>query len=322
MESLKNIFVWPYKGIELVEKSKLKPFLKRNNFNGLIHLFLHFFLILFSGILIYLTSNSYFYYFFIILHGAFIAFLYAGMHECIHKTPFRNRLLNEFVGYMIGFILFRSFLNARYRHMAHHTYTQHPEKDPDRVKFPKSYFEYLKHITSLTIWIRIIDNLFRHTLGIINNSEKEYVPSSQRNSLILESRLMIIGYFIIFSLSVYFQTLFFLIYWFIPRILGEPFLRLFRMAEHTGKEESPDMIENTRTSFPSKIVKFLYWNMPYHTEHHIYANVPFHKLPAFHNTLKSKLSPMEPTIFQVHIQILKQIWINKKLENKKNILNI
>ena len=171
MESSKKIFVWPYKGVEFVEKSKLRPFLKRNNFNGLIHLFLHFFLILFSGILIYLTSNSYFYYFFIILHGAFIAFLYAGMHECIHKTPFRNRLLNEFVGYMIGFILFRSFLNARYRHMAHHTYTQHPEKDPDRVKFPKSYFEYLKHITSLTIWIRIFDNLFRHALGIIYNSE-------------------------------------------------------------------------------------------------------------------------------------------------------
>ena len=66
MESSKNIFVWPYKGIGFVEKSKLKPFLKRNNFNGLIHLFLHFFLILFSGILIYLTSNSYFYYLYII----------------------------------------------------------------------------------------------------------------------------------------------------------------------------------------------------------------------------------------------------------------
>tara|TARA_B100000959_G_C14732769_1_gene521730 strand:- start:169 stop:789 length:621 start_codon:yes stop_codon:yes gene_type:complete len=205
--------------------------------------------------------------------------------------------------------------------MAHHSYTQHPEKDPDRIPFPKSYFEYLKHITSLVIWIRIIDNLYRHFLGKINSSEKEYIPSSQINALILESRLMIFGYFIIFLVSIYFQTIFFLVYWFIPRILGEPFLRLFRMSEHTGKEESPNMIANTRTSYPSRFVKFLYWNMPYHLEHHIYVNIPFHKLPAFHKTIKSKFSDLEPSIFHVHLGILKQIWLNKKLENKKNVLN-
>ena len=68
-----------------------------------------------------------------IAHGSFIAFLYAGLHECIHKSAFKNKKLNEFVGYFIGFVLMRSFLNGRYRHMAHHTFTQHPEKDPDKV---------------------------------------------------------------------------------------------------------------------------------------------------------------------------------------------
>ena len=91
----------------------------------------------------------------------------------------------------------------------------------------------------------------------------------------------------------------------LPRILGEPFLRLVRMVEHTGKEETPDMIHNTRTSFPSKILKFLYWNMPYHLEHHLYANVPFYKLPKFHKLLNHIQTEKEPSILNVTFRNIK-----------------
>ena len=67
--------------------------------------------------------------------------------------------------------------------------------------------------------------------------------------------MMMIGYSLILLCSFYFSTTFFLIYWLVPRILGEPFLRLVRMVEHTGKDETADMIHNTRTSFPSSILK-------------------------------------------------------------------
>ena len=122
---------------------------------------------------------------------------------------------------------------------------------------------------------------------------------------------MVAGYFIIASLSIYFNTTFFLIYWFIPRILGEPFLRLVRMVEHTGKDETADMIHNTRTSFPSFFLKFLYWNMPYHVEHHLYASVPFYKLPKFHKLIKPHTDELEPSILAVHLEILKQIDLKK-----------
>ena len=164
-------YQWPYNGSKLIPKDKLKPFLQRNNRNGLIHLAMHLGLIFFSGILVSITPNILIKVILMIAHGSFIAFLYAGLHECIHKSAFKNKKLNEFVGYFIGFVLLRSFLNGRYRHMAHHTFTQHPEKDPDKVDFPSSYLEYLKHVTSLSVWIRIVDNLFRHALGKINKSE-------------------------------------------------------------------------------------------------------------------------------------------------------
>ncbi len=313
---------WPYHGSKLISKDKLKPFLKRNNISGLTHLFLHLGLICISGFLIFLTSNLFLKIVIMIAHGSFIAFLYAGLHECIHKTAFKNKSLNEFVGYLIGFILLRSFLNGRYRHMAHHTFTQHPEKDPDKVDFPSGYLDYLKHVTSLSIWIRIIDNLIRHSLGKMNKSEKDYIPKSEIKSLIFESRLMLLGYGLIIFSSMYLNTTFFLVYWLIPRVLGEPFLRLVRMVEHTGKDETADMIHNTRTSFPSSFLKFLYWNMPYHVEHHLYASVPFHKLPKFHNLVKPHTKEMEPSILSVHFEILKQIWKNKKEKQKNSILSI
>ena len=315
-------YQWPYHGSKLIPKDKLRPFLKRNNISGIIHLCIHLGLILFSGILIHFSANIFLKILVMTAHGSFIAFLYAGLHECIHKSAFKNKRLNEIVGYFIGFLLLRSFLNGRYRHMAHHTFTQHPEKDPDKVDFPSGYIDYLKHVTSFTLWIRIIENLFRHSLGKTSESEKNYIPESEIKSLIFESRMMSIGYILIIFLSIYFSSTFFLIYWFIPRILGEPFLRLVRMVEHTGKDETADMIHNTRTSFPSAFLKFLYWNMPYHIEHHLYASVPFHKLPKFHNLIKPHTDEVESSILSVHIEILKQIWKNKKNKKKENLLSI
>ncbi|PPR49548.1 MAG: hypothetical protein CFH15_01155 [Alphaproteobacteria bacterium MarineAlpha5_Bin5] len=315
-------YQWPYHGSKLIPKDKLKPFLQRDNISGLTHLSIHLGLILFSGILISISSNIFIKILVMIAHGSFIAFLYAGLHECIHKSAFKNKKLNEFVGYFIGFVLMRSFLNGRYRHMAHHTYTQHPEKDPDKVDFPSSYLEYFKHVTSFSVWTRILENLFRHSFGKINDSEKNYIPHSEIRSLVFESRIMLIGYFFILLFSIYFSSTFFLIYWLIPRILGEPFLRLVRMVEHTGKDETADMIHNTRTSFPSAFLKFLYWNMPYHIEHHLYASVPFHKLPKFHKIIKPHTDEVEPSILSVHFEILKQIWKNKKNKKKDSLLSI
>ena len=77
------------------------------------------------------------------------------------------------------------------RTYTHHTYTQHPEKDPDKVDFPDSYKEYFKHVTSFAIWTRIIDNLYRHSLGKLTKSEIDYIPESDTKMLFKETRLMV-----------------------------------------------------------------------------------------------------------------------------------
>ncbi|MEO1613431.1 MAG: fatty acid desaturase, partial [Pseudomonadota bacterium] len=60
-----------------------------------------------------------------------------------------------------------------------------------------------------------------------------------------------------------------------------PALRFYLLAEHGRCPMAADMFANTRTTLTNVVVRTLAWNMPYHTEHHVFPAVPFHKLPAF-----------------------------------------
>jgi fatty acid desaturase len=82
--------------------------------------------------------------------------------------------------------------------------------------------------------------------------------------------------------------------WVVPALLGQPALRLYLLAEHGDCPRVADMLANTRTTFTTGLVRFLAWNMPYHTEHHVFPSVPFHRLPALHAHLRAHLKVTAP----------------------------
>ena len=77
--------------------------------------------------------------------------------------------------------------------------------------------------------------------------------------------------------------------WIVPALLGQPFLRLFLLAEHTNCPHVENMFENTRTTFTTRLVRLVAWNMPFHAEHHALPTVPFHKLPELHEAVRAHL---------------------------------
>ena len=91
-----------------------------------------------------------------------------------------------------------------------------------------------------------------------------------------------------------------LVYWLIPRVLAEPVMRSIRVVEHTGCAEGPDLRENTRTTKMNPIMKFLFWNMPYHAEHHGWPAVPWHALPALHEAVREHLPHKGLGILALH----------------------
>jgi fatty acid desaturase len=77
-------------------------------------------------------------------------------------------------------------------------------------------------------------------------------------------------------------------------LLGQPVLRVYLLAEHGDCPFVANMLENTRTTFTTGLVRFLAWNMPYHAEHHACPTVPFHQLPALHHAIKDELKVTSP----------------------------
>ena len=100
--------------------------------------------------------------------------------------------------------------------------------------------------------------------------------------IVREARLHLAGYALLLLLSLVLSSDFLWWYWILPALVGQPMLRLYLLAEHSGCDFSTNMLENSRTTYTQPWLNFLAWNMPYHAEHHYLASVPFHALPALH----------------------------------------
>ena len=213
---------------------------------------------------------------FILPLGMMLVFLFTLLHECSHSTVFRTGFLNRLTAEICGFILFLPATWFRFFHFAHHRFTHDPDKDPElAAPKPTTWGGYLYHLTGIPVWISQFRSLFTNALG--RNSDA-FIPERERTWIRSEAQLHVLGYVLFLSIFPMWAVTF----WLIPLIIGQPFLRLYLLAEHTGCPHEADMFANTRTTFTTRIIRFIAWNMPYHAEHHAYPSVPFHQLPALH----------------------------------------
>ena len=286
-------------------RADFKDLLKRSDGPGVRRLAGHFAAAAATGVLVHVALvNPVLAVPAMMLHGFVLVLLFAPMHECTHGTAFRTRWLNGLVGSICGFVLLRPSLYFKWRHAAHHSYTQDPARDPDLVPVPHSFGQYLGDSLGVRFWPKLIGTLYRSATGRFTAEEKSWIPVSERSKVSNEARVMIVLFAAIIAGSILAGSTAVLWYWIVPRVLAEPALRMIRMVEHTGMDEGPDPLTNTRTTSPNRIVQFLYWNMPYHTEHHLAPSVPFHALIRMHDLLPD--TPAPPSILRVHRDLLRR----------------
>ena len=60
---------------------------------------------------------------------------------------------------------------------------------------------------------------------------------------------------------------------------------------------------NTRTVYMNPIFRFLYSNMNYHLEHHLFPDVPYYSLPALHVELRPYLPEPSPSCLNAYNEI-------------------
>lgn len=271
-------------------RKELKALQRRRNAPALRYVVGHLALGAVTAALIALSWGSWWMLPAMFAHGIVLVFLFAPMHECTHGTAFKTRWMNSTFATFCGLALMRPALYFRYRHAAHHSYTQDPARDPDLVAMPEGLGGYLGEVFGMEFWPKVAGTLYRGVTGRFNGRERAFLPESERARVGWEARLMLGCYAVLAAASIVFSFWpGLLAFWIVPRVIAEPTLRLVRMAEHTGMAEGADPLANTRTTLSNPFVRFLYWQMPYHAEHHMAPSVPFHNLKALHHAL-----PEEP----------------------------
>ncbi|MET2827649.1 fatty acid desaturase family protein [Mesorhizobium shangrilense] len=230
--------------------------------------------------------------------GILIVFLFTLLHETVHRTAFETQWLNDAVARVSSLALALPADWFRYFHFAHHRFTQDPENDPELASpKPETLRRYLVHVSGIPVWWSHLKTLYSNATGSPLDS---YVPPKGRPKVRAEARAMIAFYVVVLALALWFKATTLLYVWIIPALLGQPFLRLYLLAEHGRCPFVANMLENTRTTLTNWVVRKLAWNMPFHAEHHAYPGVPFHQLPEFHALIERHLKVVEPGYVSFH----------------------
>jgi fatty acid desaturase len=179
-------------------------------------------------------------------------------------------------------------------HLAHHRHTQVPGQDPELMSPPpRSLGGYVLRVLAVPYWrlrLGVLVDCWRGDL-----SAYPYVSDAAAPGIIRSGRAMTVVMIGGSLVSVWlFGWATPLLYWIGPQLIGQPPLRAYLLAEHTGCTEDRDGLTNTRTTLTSAPVRLLMWDMPYHAEHHLFPSIPFHRLAKAHQLIGSKLRFVQP----------------------------
>ncbi len=245
-------------------------------------------------------------------HGTFYVFLFNGSHELIHNTVFKTRSLNVLFTRIFSFLVWRNHHMFATSHVEHHKYTLHPPDDLE-VELPMELTlpGFLKNAV-VNPW-NLFDTLkmtIRHSLGRLEGEwEHALFPpeaTQKRRRLFVWARLLLAGHGLILAVSLYFG------WWLIPVLTTfAPFyggwLRyLCNNLQHAGLQDNvPDFRLCCRTVYLNPFTSFLYWNMNYHTEHHMYAGVPCYNLPKLHRLIKQDMPECKRGLLPAWVEIIR-----------------
>jgi fatty acid desaturase len=273
----------------LLTREQVRELMQRSDAKGLAMLASKLAGLAVTGYLVWLARGTWGLPLAMFLHGIQVAFLFAGLHECVHLSPFRSRWLNIGIGRVLGLITFYPLGYFRHFHFTHHRFTQDPARDPEITKDnpAPTRLRFLWWASGVPYWQRRIWGSLQHALT--GRVTQPFIDARHHAEIVREARLTWSAYVAIAVISIAMNTWAPVIYWLGPIFLAQPALRLYLNGEHGGVARSTDTFANSRTTMTNPVVRWLAWNMPYHTEHHLYPALPFHALPRLHLLVRNRL---------------------------------
>jgi fatty acid desaturase len=239
----------------------------------------------------------------LVIYGFSLATMFAALHECVHRSAFASNAVNDGVAWVAGLLSFYNSTFYRRYHKWHHRYTQIPGKDPELSDpAPQHFGDYLWQISGIPWWGGKVKGHIRAATGQLDDCP--FIAETARFEVIRSVQLQLCVYGVAIALSIYLQKPWFVWAWLLPLAVGQPFLRMILLAEHTGCSQNANPMTNTRTTLTLAPIRFWMWNMPYHAEHHFCPAMPFHALGKAHQILAPHLQHQAAGYLSVNAHLI------------------
>lgn len=227
-------------------------------------------------------------------------------HECGHGTAFRTAWMNNAVYQIASFCMIRNPATWRWSHARHHTDTIIVGRDPEIVAMrPPALFRIALNLFGLVDawngWARMLLN----ASGRLDPEEASFVPESEHPKVVRVARIWVAIYAATIAIAVLAGSVLPLMLIGLPRLYGAWHHVLTGVLQHAGLADNVvDHRLNSRTVYMNPVSRFIYWNMNYHVEHHMFPMVPYHRLPALHDRIKDDLPAPNPSMWQAYREVL------------------
>ncbi|TAL98524.1 MAG: oxidative enzyme [Paraburkholderia sp.] len=292
-----------------LDRKVLKEVTRRNDSAALLRFGGFIGLVVASGVLAWFSIGSLWCIPAFLLYGTLYAFAEAMEHELRHRTPFKSEWLNESVHWLICFMTWREQIYSRWSHAQHHTYTHLTATVPVDVEIavrrPPNYLKLATDFLRVSHGIHHLGNIVLHSFGSVSKSARAVVPPTEYRAMCRNSRVILALYIAVVAWSIAAHSWLPVIFLLLPRAYGAWLHELLAITQHTGlRENELDHRFSTRTIKLNRALQFLYWNMNYHVEHHMFPNVPFHALPKLREAIEADLPPAYEGLFSAWGEIL------------------
>jgi fatty acid desaturase len=236
-------------------------------------------------------------------------------HECGHGTAFKTRWMNDVVYAIACFMIMREPTIWRWSHTRHHTDTIIVGRDPEIVAMrPPDIFGILINFFAITNAPKALINVIRHATGRLTAEEKTFVPQMEWPKVYSVARIWIAVHAVILATALYFASFVpLMLVGVLPTMYGAWFAVLVGLTQHVGLAENVlDHRLNSRTVYMNPVFRFLYWNMNYHVEHHMFPMVPYHALPRLHERMKADTPVPYPSTLAAYREIIPALWRQRR----------
>jgi fatty acid desaturase len=291
-----------------IPRARLKEFMKRSDGPAIRDTLIWFasFLIT-AGFAIYFYPSLWSIPFFLAYGVLYGSSTDSRWHECGHGTAFKTRWMNDVVYHIACFMIMRPPTVWRWSHTRHHTDTIIVGRDPEiAIQRPTKIWNVIGGFFSVGQTKGAIKSLFIHASGRLTAEELTYVPEMERSRVYFVARIWFAIHLFVIALAIYLRS-------FLPILLVGPLPCMYGawvyvmtgITQHGGlAEDVLDHRLNSRTVLMNPILRFIYWNMNYHVEHHMFPMVPYHQLPKLYEEMKPYTLPAKTSVIDAYREII------------------